>query len=52
MRQEAQHLWARARECRIKAQLADETIQKRLLEEAEQLEAEATRIEAETPEPS
>jgi hypothetical protein len=53
MRAEAQRFWARARECRIKAVVArDEATRKDLLDIAEQLEAEAAKIEAETPEPS
>ena len=53
MRQEAQRLWGRARECRVKAETArDEATRADLLQIAEELEAEAAKIEAETPEPS
>ena len=53
MRKEAQHFWARSRECRVAAELSkDETERKRLTQLACDLEAEAVKIEAETPEPS
>ncbi|MGZ2411979.1 hypothetical protein ACUXST_001400 [Sphingomonas sp. F9_3S_D5_B_2] len=53
MREEAQRFWARARECRVIADsTADEAAQKLLLEIAEDLEAEARSIEADSPQPS
>jgi hypothetical protein len=53
MRDEAKQLWPRARECRVSAEDAgDEAAKKRILETAEELEAEARKIEAETREPS
>jgi hypothetical protein len=53
MREEAQRFWARARECRNVADHSkDKEARKLLLELADELEAEAAKIEAETPEPS
>jgi hypothetical protein len=53
MRKEAKAFWGRARECRVVATTTrDEAARKLLLELAEELEAEAAKIEAETPEPS
>jgi hypothetical protein len=53
MRDEAKQLWARARACRVSAQeTSDEAAKKLMSKTAEELEAEARKVEAETPEPS
>jgi hypothetical protein len=53
MREEAQRFYARARECRAVAERShDEAAAKLLIELADELEAEAVKIEEETPEPS
>jgi hypothetical protein len=53
MREEAERLWGRARECRIKAETARaEPMRKELLKLADELEAKAMKVEAETAEAS
>jgi hypothetical protein len=53
MRKEAQHFWARARECRVAADVTPDIAErKRLLQLADELETEAVKIEAETSEPT
>jgi hypothetical protein len=52
MQEEAERLWARARECRVVADNSqDEAASKLLVQIAEELEAEAQKIEEETQEP-
>ena len=53
MREEAKHLWARAKECRVRATTTRDEAQRKLLNDlAEELEKEAVKIESGTPEPS